>query len=72
MAVDNLTRKLLECSIQVVRVGKADLISNDIHHVTLDQHKVTKAVMKSAQVIATTCTGAGDLTIKEVFSLCNN
>ena len=75
MAVDNLTRKLLEHNIKVVRVGRLDLISDDIHHVTLEQHKelskdgspkfVTKTVLRSVQVIATTCTGAGDLAIKE-------
>ena len=75
MAVDNLTRKLLEHNIKVVRVGRLDLIPNDLHHVTLEQHKVlsqdespksvTKAVMRSVQVIATTCTGAGDLAIKK-------
>ena len=71
MAVDNLTRKLLELNIKVVRVGKLDLISSDVHRVTLEQHKVletdkaiTKTVMKSAEVIATTCTGAGDSALR--------
>lgn len=74
MAVDNLTRKLIDNSIKVVRVGKLDLISVDLHPYTLERHKVvskdenhksvTRTVMKSAQVIATTCTGAGDLTLK--------
>ena len=75
MAVDNLTRQLLEHNIKVVRVGRLDLIANDLHHVTLEQHRVSnkdespksvsKAVMRSVPVIATTCTGAGDLAIKE-------
>ena len=71
MAVDNLTRKLLELNIEVVRVGKLDLISSDVHRVTLEHHKVletdksvTKAAMRSAQVIATTCTGAGDSALR--------
>ena len=76
MAVDNLTRKLLEHNIKVVRIGRLDLISNDIHNVTLEQQKVlsndenhksvVKTVMASNQVIATTCTGAADLTIKQL------
>ena len=76
MAVDNLTRKLLEHNIKVVRIGRLDLISNDIHNVTLEEQKVSgndennKSVVKSIlalnQVIATTCTGAADLAIKEL------
>ena len=73
MAVDNLTRQLLERNIKVVRVGRMDLIADDLHHVTLEQHRVSdenpksvsKTVMRSVPVIATTCTGAGDLAIKE-------
>jgi len=67
---------LLEHNIKVVRIGKIDLISADVHHVMLDQYKVlsknenhlsvTKTVLKSTQVIATTCTGAGDLALKEM------
>lgn len=73
MAVDNLTRKLLEHNIRVVRVGKLDLISDDVRCVTLEQHKVfskeeicepVTKIVRSCQVITTTCTGAGDLSLK--------
>ena len=81
MAVDNLTRKLLQKDIKVVRVSSSlSHVSPDVRHSTLlqqiEQHrleaghdksrksfperKVANEILKHAEVVATTCTGAGD------------
>jgi len=74
MAVDNLTRKLLELDIKIVRIGKLDAVSPDVQQAVLEQQlmlrdeektkSVIKSVMSDAKVIATTCISAGDLALK--------
>ncbi|XP_065888943.1 uncharacterized protein [Dysidea avara] len=68
MAVDNLTRKLLELNIKVVRIGRLDAISPDIQQVVLElmssDGEKTRSVLSTAKVIATTCTGADDPALK--------
>lgn len=82
-AVDNLTRKLVDLGLLVVRVGKRNTISKDIHEYSLDYQvemkrvevgqskkgefqspKLKKGILDAADVIATTCTGAGDSDLK--------
>ena len=81
MAVDNLTRKLLQRNVMVVRVGNIEHMSDDVRHVSLE-HQLqmkylelgrekcrntntnTQVILSAAEVIATTCTGAGDSVLK--------
>ena len=85
MAVDNLTRRLLQMDLLVVRVGDQGQISPDIRHVSLEQQierkrleldkerrkssfldqKMAKDILKAADVVATTCAGAGDALLKK-------
>ena len=44
MAVDNLTRKLLQCGVRVVRIGKRGLISPDVHSASLDHQLDMKRI----------------------------
>ena len=68
MAVDNLTRRLLQNDIDVVRVGS--MVAPDLHHITLDHNRrgddttVAASSMRSVNVLAATCTGAGDPVFK--------
>ena len=79
MAVDNLTRKLLQKGVIVVRIGNVEHMSDDVRHVSL-QHQLqmtniehrdkghfasVRDILNAAEVIATTCTGAGDIVLKE-------
>ena len=81
MAVDNLTRKLLQRNVMVVRVGSIEHMSDDIRQVSLEhqlqikhlelgKNKVrsnftdVQAILGAAEVIATTCTGAGSSMLK--------
>ena len=79
MAVDNLTRKLLQRSVIVVRVGNIEHMSNDVRHASLEHQLQMKRILEkkkghfacvreilsAAEVIATTCTGAGDSYLKD-------
>ena len=81
MAVDNLTRKLLERNVMVVRVGNIEHMSEDIRPVSLEHQLQLKHlevgkdklrsnatnsrdILNAAEVIATTCIGAGDSVLK--------
>lgn len=84
MAVDNLTRKLLQRCVRVVRVGKQGYISPDVRVASLDHQldmkrielgkakqkspfpdaKMVKKILSAAEVVATTCAGAGDSALK--------
>ena len=84
MAVDNLTRKLLQLGIRVVRIGNRSQISPDVHSASLDcqldmkrieagkarrrspfpDRKMTKEILQAAEVVATTCAGAGESVLK--------
>ena len=78
-ASDNLTRKLLDLDMLVLRVGNKNVISKDLHVHSLEHQvemkrveqlerkkgqfqsaKLKKEILNSADIIATTCTGAGD------------
>ena len=84
-AVDNLTRKLVNLGLLVVRVGKRNTISKDLHEYSLDYQvemkrvevgqskkgefqspKLKKEILNAADIIATTCTGAGDSDLKTI------
>lgn len=84
MAVDNLTRQLLQLNLRVVRIGNRGHIAPDVRHVSLEHQvqmkqnelgkkeresrfldsRLAKQVLRGAQVVATTCSGAGDLILK--------
>ena len=81
MAVDNLTRKLLERNVIVVRVGNIEHMSEDIRlvsfehqlqlkHLEVGKDKLrsnatnSRDILNAAEVIATTCIGAGDSVLK--------
>ena len=81
MAVDNLTRKLLQRNVMVVRVGSIEHMSDDIRQVSLEHQLQMKHlelgknkarsnftdardILGAAEVIATTCTGAGSSMLK--------
>jgi len=76
MAVDNLTRKLLELNVKVVRIGRSDAISPDIQQAVLEQQlmsnndeksrSVIRSVLSTTNVIATTCTSADDPALKGI------
>ena len=84
MAVDNLTRKLLQLGMRVVRIGNRSQMSPDVHSASLDcqldmkrieagearrrspfpDRKMTKEILQAAEVVATTCAGAGESVLK--------
>ena len=84
-AVDNLTRKLLHLDMLVIRIGKKNAISKDLHEHSLEHQvemkrveqrekkkgqfqspKLKKEILNSADIIATTCTGAGDADLRGI------
>ena len=84
-AVDNLTRKLVALDMLVIRVGKKNVISKDLHVHSLEHQvemkrveqferkkgqfqsvKLKKNILNAAEIIATTCTGAGDMDLKGI------
>ena len=84
MAVDNLTRKLLQLGMRVVRIGNRSQMSPDVHSASLDcqldmkrieagkarrkspfpDPKMAKEILQAAEVVATTCAGAGESVLK--------
>lgn len=79
MAVDNLARLLMHRNINVIRVGKKEQIADDVYtQVSLENMVVESSdcrrkytdqrtaikFLKGAEVIATTCAGAGDAILK--------
>ena len=84
MAVDNLTRRLLELGIRILRIGNLLQISPDVRHASIDHQiemkrlqtgkdksrspfpnpKLAKEIIELAEVVATTCAGAGDPLLK--------
>ena len=84
MAVDNLTRKLLQLGMRVVRIGNRSQISPDVHSASLDCQldmkrielgkarkgnpfpdlKMMKEILQAAEVVATTCAGAGESVLR--------
>ena len=84
MAVDNLTRKLLQRNVIVVRVGNVEHMCDDVRHVSLEHQLQIKhlelgkdkkkghfdgaqEILNAAEVVATTCTGAGDTVLKDLI-----
>ena len=82
-AVDNLTQKLVNLHMRVVRVGKKTQIAKHLHDYSLEHQvdmkriqlgqdkkgefqspKLKKEILNSVDIIATTCTGAGDADLK--------
>lgn len=79
LAVDNLARQLIHLQIHIVRVGNKEQISDDIYsQISLEtlvarssesrrsylDHKIAVKILRDADVVATTCTGAGDSILK--------
>lgn len=80
MAVDNLARQLMHQQVHVIRIGNREQTSDDVYsRISLESlvsriseskgrsfidRKIAKEILSEAEVVATTCAGAGDSILK--------